>query len=219
MRLSWRKASTYPSTLSVNSTMQLFIINGDCKNTYFININLINPLDNCLTYNYQQGQLPPFPGTFSHRKLPQGQLTPKISFLFKKSYFMENVMFLHENRNSRSQMFFKIDVLKNFANFTWKHLCWSFFLKRQNRSVKVKKWLRRLFILPVKCSSVFKYGRVGIIVCCTLRTFPLVEYFLPLNKLYETVFMDLLSTKTYILPFSLAIRATSTMLGENILIL
>ena len=28
-------------------------------------------------------------------------------------------------RSSRSQMFFKIDVLKNFANFTGKHLCWS----------------------------------------------------------------------------------------------
>ena len=27
-----------------------------------------------------------------------------------------------------SQMFFKIDVLKNFANFTGKHQCWSLFL-------------------------------------------------------------------------------------------
>ena len=31
-------------------------------------------------------------------------------------------------RNSRSQMFFKIGILKNFANFTAKHLCWSLFL-------------------------------------------------------------------------------------------
>ena len=30
-------------------------------------------------------------------------------------------------RSSHSQMFFKIDVLKNFANFTGKHLCWSLF--------------------------------------------------------------------------------------------
>ena len=28
-------------------------------------------------------------------------------------------------RSSRSQMFFRIDVLKNFSNFTGKHLCWS----------------------------------------------------------------------------------------------
>ena len=31
-------------------------------------------------------------------------------------------------RSSRSQMFFKIDVIKNFVNFTGKHLCWSLFL-------------------------------------------------------------------------------------------
>ena len=31
-------------------------------------------------------------------------------------------------RNSHSQMFFKVGVLKNFANFTGKHLCWSLFL-------------------------------------------------------------------------------------------
>ena len=30
-------------------------------------------------------------------------------------------------RNSRSQMFFKVGVLKNIANFTAKHLCWSLF--------------------------------------------------------------------------------------------
>ena len=31
-------------------------------------------------------------------------------------------------RSSRSQMFFTIGVLKNFAIFTEKHLCWSLFL-------------------------------------------------------------------------------------------
>ena len=33
-----------------------------------------------------------------------------------------------ENRSSRSQMFFKIGALKNFASFTRKHPCWSLFL-------------------------------------------------------------------------------------------
>ena len=33
-------------------------------------------------------------------------------------------------RRSRSQMFFKIGVPKNFANFTGKHLCWSLFLTK-----------------------------------------------------------------------------------------
>ena len=31
-------------------------------------------------------------------------------------------------RNSRSQMFFKVDVLKNFVIFTAKYLRWSLFL-------------------------------------------------------------------------------------------
>ena len=31
-------------------------------------------------------------------------------------------------RSSRSQMFFKIGVLKNFPNFTGKYLCWRLFL-------------------------------------------------------------------------------------------
>ena len=35
----------------------------------------------------------------------------------------------HIFRSSRTQMFFKVGVLKRFANFTGKHLCWSLFLK------------------------------------------------------------------------------------------
>ena len=31
-------------------------------------------------------------------------------------------------RSSRSQMFYKIGVLENFAELTEKHLCWSYFL-------------------------------------------------------------------------------------------
>ena len=33
-----------------------------------------------------------------------------------------------KGRSTCLQMFFKIGVLKNFANFARKHLCWSFFL-------------------------------------------------------------------------------------------
>ena len=32
-----------------------------------------------------------------------------------------------KGRSSRSQIFFKKGVHKNFANFTGKHLCWSLF--------------------------------------------------------------------------------------------
>ena len=39
----------------------------------------------------------------------------------------EQVNTFHKNSSSRSQMFFKTDVLEIFANFTVKHLCWSLF--------------------------------------------------------------------------------------------
>ena len=38
------------------------------------------------------------------------------------------------NRSSGSQMFFKIGVLKSFAMFTGKHMCWSPFL------IKLQAW-------------------------------------------------------------------------------
>ena len=40
------------------------------------------------------------------------------------SFFCNVLIF----RSSRSQIFFNIDALKNFASFTGKHLCWSLFL-------------------------------------------------------------------------------------------
>ena len=39
-------------------------------------------------------------------------------------------------RSSRLHMFFKIDVLKNYANFTGKHLCWSPFLIKKETPKK-----------------------------------------------------------------------------------
>ena len=45
--------------------------------------------------------------------------------------------------NSRSQMFFKTDVLKNFAIFTGKHLCWNLFL------IKFQNW-RPAFLFKKK---------------------------------------------------------------------
>ena len=57
------------------------------------------------------------------------------AFIF---YYTENDVFTkvrersfvnpRKSRSSRSQMFFKIDVLKNLANFTGKHLCRSYLI-------------------------------------------------------------------------------------------
>ena len=65
-------------------------------------------------------------------------LSFRIAFLF---CFWENVLFtsyvlattvlfvpVGKRSNSRSQMFYKIDPLKNLAIFTGKHLCWRLFL-------------------------------------------------------------------------------------------
>ena len=52
-------------------------------------------------------------------------------------------------RNSRSQMFFKIIFLKNFAIFTGKHLCWSLCLIKLQTwgcfPVNIAKFLRTSF--------------------------------------------------------------------------
>ena len=64
------------------------------------------------------------------------------SFLYDRDLRHERVNLFHTDieeywkslkcrgpfRSTRLQMFFKIDVLKNFEIFTEKHLCWGVFL-------------------------------------------------------------------------------------------
>ena len=56
----------------------------------------------------------------------------KSIIIFKINFtdaFMEiGITKIKKNRSSRLQMFHKIDVLKDFAKFTGKHLCRSLFL-------------------------------------------------------------------------------------------
>ena len=48
-------------------------------------------------------------------------------------------------RSSRSQMFLKIDALRNFASFTRKHLCWSHFLiKLQEKFLRTPSFTKHL---------------------------------------------------------------------------
>ena len=99
-------------------------------------------------------------------------------FIFEKMSSSLPVLFVHigkcssENlRSSRSQMFFKIGVLKNFSMFAKKHLCSSLFLiklgpwrpafllkKRfQHRCfpVNIAKFLRTAFLWNTFCSLYF----------------------------------------------------------------
>ena len=60
-----------------------------------------------------------FPRTLITRSFRPGNITK-----FLRTAFLQNI-----SRSSRLQMLFKIGVVKSFANFTGKHLCWSHFLK------------------------------------------------------------------------------------------
>ena len=53
---------------------------------------------------------------------------------YDNAYFMNQKTLSLNFKSSRSQMFFKIGVLKNFTIFPRKHLCWSYFL------VKLQAW-------------------------------------------------------------------------------
>ena len=78
-------------------------------------------------------------GLFHQNKFPVKLIGPNLFFPWLIVFYyltdafvlLLHVITSHPHplwRSSRSQMFFKIDVLKNFANFTGKHLCWSLFL-------------------------------------------------------------------------------------------
>ena len=70
------------------------------------------------------------------KKLYQRHFPVNFAKLFKTTVFQKT------NRSSRSQMFFKIGLLENFANFRGKDLCWSLFLIKLLvwRSATLLKW-------------------------------------------------------------------------------
>ena len=70
----------------------------------------------------------------------------------------------HEQTRARSrllQMFSRIGVLKNFSNFTWKHLCWILFLIKSQAfrhfPLKFQKFLRTTFFLQNTSDGCFWY--------------------------------------------------------------
>ena len=53
--------------------------------------------------------------------------------------------FTEKHGDSRLQIFFKIGVLKIFAIFTGKHLCWSLFLIKRDSNTGVFPWILQIF--------------------------------------------------------------------------
>ena len=71
---------------------------------------------------------------------------------FNFSQFHEHIF-----RGNRAQMFFKIGVLKRFANFTGKHLCWSLFLKNlQAEGLQLHKRRLQHRCFPVKFAKLLR---------------------------------------------------------------
>ena len=66
------------------------------------------------------------------------------------------------NKSSHSQMSFKKGVLKNFAIFTGKHLCWSlflkmtFYLKNTFKYLFIEKRLQRTHLVSCEYCEIFK---------------------------------------------------------------
>ena len=59
-------------------------------------------------------------------------------------------------KSSRLQMLFKIVVLKYFANFTGKQLCWSLFLMKLPQVCNFSKKRSQHRCFPVKFTKTFK---------------------------------------------------------------
>ena len=68
---------------------------------------------------------------------------PSVAFSIEISHLFNMKCNTGLSRSSRSQMFFKIDLLKNFAIFVGKLLCWSLFLIKL-QALKPATLLKRL---------------------------------------------------------------------------
>ena len=97
-----------------------------------------------------------------HRRLITSYFCPVNIAKFLRTGFLQNT-----SRNSRLQMFFKIVVLKSFANFTGKHLCWSLFLKNlQAEGLQLHKEKSPTQVFSCEVCEIFKNS-------CSYRTPPM----------------------------------------------
>ena len=87
-----------------------------------------------------------------HRTLITGFFRPVNIAKFLRRTFLQNTF-----RSWRLQIFLKVGILKSFANFTGKHLCWSLFLKNlqaEGLQLHKKRLQRRCF--PVNFAKFFR---------------------------------------------------------------
>ena len=82
---------------------------------------------------------------------PVGKLVFSLPTLRKYLAFIRRLAD-HCYRSSLTQIFFKIDVLKNLANFTGKYLCWILFL------IKLQAWRTKTFLKRDSNTVVFLWN-------------------------------------------------------------
>ena len=87
----------------------------------------------------------------SNREFHLFYFLPHLENIFSSFFCLGATALL---RSSRSQMFFKISVLKNFAIFTGEHLCWR--LTPENACTFIKKRLQH-WCFPV---NIVKFLRI-----------------------------------------------------------
>ena len=131
--------------------------------------------------------------------------TAKASLVFIKSRY----------RSSRSQMFFKIGVLKNFAMFTGKHLCWSLFLIKLQAfrcfSVNIAKLLKAVFYKtpPLAAPANVLFGIIFSKRCCWIYcSFTLHNCFILKPKITFICFHSLRYLLSFVIPLVVTCFAT-----------
>ena len=105
-----------------------FLVPSRCKLNHislcFIQISTKSPAKLLIPFRESTVFLEVIPGVLGRSVKFQHNI--KISI---KTAHVSRLLFLVAMvRSSRSQIFSKISVLKNFVNFTGKYLCWSLFL-------------------------------------------------------------------------------------------
>ena len=140
--------------------------------------------------------------------------------LYRKRCLQESqrkALWLSFVRSCHLEMFFKMDVLKNFTNFTGKNLCWNFFLDKvadlkvcnfikkrlQHRCFPVEfhKFLRASFFTEhlrwLLLEGVFKgTSLVKILQCCHFNIFGINHRCfrkIPIKKNIETFIVSLVN--------------------------
>ena len=141
---------------------KVHVLPNKCRHNYDINnkynLQNIKPYSRhfLISIHPENVRKPPFLGGIEmkhyHEMGQESFFTPNLEQMFS---WLAEIFNFKLNRRSRSEMFFKIGVLKNFAIFTEKYLCWSLFLIKFQVCNFVKKRLQHK-CFPVNIAKIWR---------------------------------------------------------------